>query len=376
MDSKIFILDKHQKIISLEQHAYDSEDLLQRLLANHPELLAADQIGSSPRRWLLVSRETPVPDQETELTGRWSLDHLFLDQDGIPTLIEVKRSTDSRIRREVVGQMLDYAANAVSYWKIDEIRARFEAALGSEDVGQIFEDQLGIASPEVFWQVVETNLRAGKIRMIFVADEIPNELRRIVEFLNEQMTPAEVLAIAIRQYVGEDLKTLVPTLYGQTAKSQGTKSRRDSNKWTEETYFTELQSNKSPQEVEVASKILQWARSRNLVIWWGEGKSLGSFIPMLYVNGHKNFSIAVWTNGSIEMQFQHMQSRPPFDDEALREQLRQKLNAIESVNLPDDSLYRRPSFPLSALVDAADFEMFVSTLDWFIELVRSHHIIK
>jgi len=38
-----------------------------------------------------------------------------LDQDAIPTIVEVKRSTDTRIRREVVGQMLGYAANAVVY---------------------------------------------------------------------------------------------------------------------------------------------------------------------------------------------------------------------------------------------------------------------
>jgi hypothetical protein len=33
------------------------------------------------------------------------------DQNAVPTLVEVKRSSDTRIRREVVGQMLDYAAN-------------------------------------------------------------------------------------------------------------------------------------------------------------------------------------------------------------------------------------------------------------------------
>ena len=60
---------------------------------------------------------------------RWSLDHLFLDQDGIRTLVEVKRSTDSRIRREVVGQMLDYAANAVVYWPVEEIRSTFRSPL-------------------------------------------------------------------------------------------------------------------------------------------------------------------------------------------------------------------------------------------------------
>jgi hypothetical protein len=62
-----------------------------------------------PRRFLLVRREAPVPDRENGGI-RWSIDHLFLDQDAIPTLVEVKRSSDTRIRREVVGQMLDYAA--------------------------------------------------------------------------------------------------------------------------------------------------------------------------------------------------------------------------------------------------------------------------
>ena len=45
--------------------------------------------------------------------------------DANPTLVEVKRSSDTRERREVVGQMLDYAANAVVYWPIETIRARF-----------------------------------------------------------------------------------------------------------------------------------------------------------------------------------------------------------------------------------------------------------
>lgn len=56
-------------------------------------------------RWLLVQREIGVGGNP-DAGSRWSVDHLFLDEDGIPTLIEAKRSTDTRIRREVVGQML------------------------------------------------------------------------------------------------------------------------------------------------------------------------------------------------------------------------------------------------------------------------------
>ena len=80
-----------------------------------------------PRRWLLVRREMGVPDEELG-SDRWSLDHLFLDQDAMPTLVEVKRSSDTRIRREVVGKMLDYAANAVAHWSIDQIIAEFRTS--------------------------------------------------------------------------------------------------------------------------------------------------------------------------------------------------------------------------------------------------------
>ncbi|HKI05865.1 MAG TPA: hypothetical protein VKK31_28045 [Thermoanaerobaculia bacterium] len=62
-----------------------------------------------------------IPDQE-QGGSRWALDHLFLDQDGVPTLIEVKRGRDPRTRREVVGQMLDYAANSVLYWTADALQ--------------------------------------------------------------------------------------------------------------------------------------------------------------------------------------------------------------------------------------------------------------
>jgi hypothetical protein len=57
----------------------------------------------------------------------WSLDHLFVSGEGVPVLVEVKRSSDTRLRREVVGQMLDYAANAVRYWPPADLRAAFEA---------------------------------------------------------------------------------------------------------------------------------------------------------------------------------------------------------------------------------------------------------
>src|SRR5262245_41494007 len=109
----------------MRERPYEAEALLQTLIAEHPEVLTGDEENGTAG-WLLVKRETGVPDQ-ADGADRWSLDHLFLDQAGILTLVEVKRSSDSRARREVVAQMLDYAANATAHWKVDSLRAWFEA---------------------------------------------------------------------------------------------------------------------------------------------------------------------------------------------------------------------------------------------------------
>src|SRR6266487_4898323 len=130
----IYLIQQGGGLVEMPETAYDSEDLLQELLARYPSLLAGDQIdNAAPRRWLLISREVPLASEEGG-ASRWSVDHIFLDQDAVPTLVEVKRSTDTRIRREVVGQMLDYAANAVVYWPVEQMRERFERRCLQEDL--------------------------------------------------------------------------------------------------------------------------------------------------------------------------------------------------------------------------------------------------
>jgi hypothetical protein len=54
---------------------------------------------------------------------------------------------------------------------------------------------------EGFWRTVETNLRTGRFRLLFVADQTTGELRRLVEFLNnEKLTDIEVLIVEVKRY--------------------------------------------------------------------------------------------------------------------------------------------------------------------------------
>ena len=88
MSGGIFLLHGDE-LVAMHEQPYDSEDLLQTLLAKYPSLIAGeDELNGSSRRWLLVKREVGVPDRETG-GSRWSLDHLFIDQEAVPTLVEV-----------------------------------------------------------------------------------------------------------------------------------------------------------------------------------------------------------------------------------------------------------------------------------------------
>jgi hypothetical protein len=374
MPRGIFHIDADNKLSELIETPYDSEDLLQALLADHPSVLAGDSGESGGRRrWLLITREASVPDSLGG-TGRWSVDHVFLDQDAVPTLVEVKRSSDTRIRREVVGQMLDYAANALVHWPPDQLREfhQLQCSARGIDAAEHLRATLGdnLIAGE-FWERARTNLTAGRVRLVFVADEIPPELRRVVEFLNGQMNPAEVLAIEVRQYVGNGVRTLVPIVVGQTATAEQRKAiaRPQGAMWDEPRFMAALEEQAGATAASVAREILRWAEQGSLRVTWGRGVQDGSFVPVIDHRGAHFPMFAVYTYGRVEIYFQYYREKPPFSDERLRRELLDRLNAIPEVRISLDSLERRPSIALSALSHSESLEAFLHTFQWFRERI-------
>jgi hypothetical protein len=71
MNSGIYLIQDNGQLVEMASQSYDSEALLQSLLANYPSLLAGDQIDTAaPRRWLLISRETPYLRRKAALGRR------------------------------------------------------------------------------------------------------------------------------------------------------------------------------------------------------------------------------------------------------------------------------------------------------------------
>lgn len=371
MPGPIFFIGDDGSLLEMQEQPYEAEDLLQELLASYPRLLDGDRGRGANSGWLLVKREASIPSEQDGY-GRWSVDHLFLDREGIPTLVEVKRSADTRIRREVVGQMLDYAANAVVYWPIEAIQAAFQETCRREnaDPETRMAEFLGDTDPNEFWLRTKTNLQAGRVRLVFVSDVIPSELRRIVEFLNEQMDPAEVLAVEVQQFVGGGRRTLVPRVIGTTAESERKKvsGGEPQRQWDETSFFAEL-ARLHADDLGAARAILDWANERPLRVWWGKGKIHGSFYPILDKGDTWYSFVGVWTGGTAQVQLGLLKTRAPFTNRELRREFSRRLAAVPGIAIREEGLEGYPSFPLSVLRDPAGRKLFFEALDWAVDRI-------
>lgn len=364
----IYLRSPEGELLPMDEQPYASEDLLQALIASNPELLGGDH--QSSERWLLVSREMATPGDQS-LAGRWSLDHLFVDAFGIPTLVEVKRSSDTRIRREVVGQLLDYAANAVVYWP----QGRLADAFGETCTHELQRDPEKVLSefldedqdPTDFWRTVEANLRAGRLRLIFLADSIPSELQRVVEFLNEQMNRTEVLAVEVRQYVSADgHQTLVPRTIGHTAAAEATKRPKATRRWTEQEYLDAIEASGGPGYRQTAREYIAWGVANGGIAEWGSGTTRGSLQFRWMVDDHPVRPLALLTTGGLYISFAGLAKASPFVEREQRQAYAEMLNQIDGVSVPPDGVDRWPEVSTDTLGDEQVRRQFLRALDWFL----------
>jgi hypothetical protein len=358
MGATAFMVDPANRLTELQQAAYDNEALLQGLLSDHPDLLRC--ISGVDGRLLLLKREAAVPDCANG-GRRWSLDHLFVDRQGVPVLVEVKRASDTRARREVVAQMLDYAANGIAYWPIESTITAFEAS--TEAHHAVLADFLGDSDVEGFWRTLEANLRAGHIRMVFVADRIPPELRRIVEFLNEQMRPAEVLAVEVDQHVTRDgLRLLTPVLVGATERAVAAKSVRRGQPlpMTEEEWLDALSAERSREEADVARRVADWFRDNGFRV------GVTTANASLYAGLESSYGQTTWpffvrrSSGMLETNLRRLKDSHAYASDDSRALLLARLRAMPGVLIKTDNLIGSPAIPLAALAGEPVWQGFTA----------------
>jgi hypothetical protein len=153
------------------------------------------------------------------------------------------------------------------------------------------------------------------------------------------MDPAMVLGIEVRQFTGDQVRTLVPILIGQTAEAQRRKggpaaARR---KWDEQTFFDAVAT--LPLEVQRAIQgVHSWARAAHAHLSWGSGIHRGTY-SVIFPSIHPKSVITVFTTGELSLNFKWMRDTPAGEAFAIEFGRRAEELALP---LPSDYLERYP----------------------------------
>lgn len=351
--SRVYVIQEDGNTTPMTQVRCKDEDKeLQRLLEHNPDLLPGDQIRpDDPRRWLLIKREMPVQDPNTG-ADKWSIDFFFVDQSAIPTFVECKRFHDTRSRREVVGQMLEYAANGHYYWTRDTIRTYAEdtAKRRGLDLTTALQQLQPEGGQDIsdFFSRIETNLREGQLRLVFFLEEAPQELKSIVEFLNRQMERSEVLIVEAKQFEQHGVKVVAPSLFGFTEQARLIKRTitispdgRAPRIWDESNFFDALQQNVAETEAAAIEQFYRYCSNNGYTIRWGKGQQVGSYnivMPRLTTRS----LLQITSNGDLYLNFGWMNDSA--DLEQARDTLAQLVVSELNLRLPQNFKEKFPIF--------------------------------
>jgi hypothetical protein len=191
---------------------HKSEDDLQILLATSPDLLPGAETGLP----MAVAREFSVDPGRIDVVG--------VDVDGELTLCECKLAANPGARREVVGQLLEYAG-ALRGMDFDDFSARFEARVGrpliasaSAIAGEAFDE-------EAFIVQVTENLALGRFRLVVVVDKITPALKQTITYLNDHLD-GSVLALELAYLRDGEVEMLLPAIYGEETAERKERARR------------------------------------------------------------------------------------------------------------------------------------------------------
>ena len=153
-----------------------SEDTLQDLLFRFPRALPISAIDATYGDAIPVCRELPTP--------AGFLDALYVNHLGWLTLAEFKLWRNPQARREVIGQILDYAKDLAS-WGYEDLQRRVSLATGRK--GNALYELVREHHPDLdeaeFVDSVTRHLRRGEFLLLIIGDGIQEGAANIVDFV-------------------------------------------------------------------------------------------------------------------------------------------------------------------------------------------------
>jgi len=333
------------------------EAALQDYLEQFPELLPLHEVEDNPPPMITIGREVPVPSG--------AIDILFADGAGRLTVVETKLAKNPEVRREVIGQIIEYAS-FVCQWDGVQVERQATEYFRSAGKSELNLYQALAVDESEFRSKLEENLRQGRIRLVIAVDELVEPLRSTVTFLNTFST-FDLLILQLRDFELDAAKhVFIPSLFGYSGTSKTEKQRKS---WDEESFLGDAKARRSPAEFEVIREVYDLAVNTGRA-QFGTGTSGGSFTYRVSVDGKLWLSlITVFNNYGIQFCFGSLTWRG-VPREVLAE-FRDRVNAIPGIHVPEDeiTLGKYPSIQFAPLTQRGNLARFKEALGWLREQV-------
>lgn len=156
-----------------------SEADIQALVHAHPASLPISEIDPMFAGAVPICRELRTP--------AGAIDNLLVTPTGLPLLVECKLWRNPEGRREVVGQILDYAKE-LSRWSSSDLQREVSARLNRRDGNPLLElvrERYPETDEIEFNDALTLNLRRGRFLLLIVGDGIRAGVEAIAEYLQD-----------------------------------------------------------------------------------------------------------------------------------------------------------------------------------------------
>jgi hypothetical protein len=210
------LVQREGRWASVERQAWATEELLERLIYESPEVIPADPGVAQ----VVYARQFPCPPG-------YSIDLVGVGSDGGISIVECKLDRNREAKRQVVGQILEYAAGLWGM-ALEEFEQRFinadatfSEAQGRSPFDALYSDSLVDAADIADLRArVAHNLETGRFRLLIAVDEISAQLQSIIRYVNAHSGgQLKLVALALPEFSDEVTRVLVPVTYGNESPS-------------------------------------------------------------------------------------------------------------------------------------------------------------
>ena len=272
------------------------ENWLQKIIHKNPQILPIDDIESGFAPLISLGREIS--------TSVGYIDNLYISPNGYLTIVETKLWRNPEAKREVVGQIIDYAKELTN-WNFTKLNdgVKNSSQLYNNNFKGIIElikDFENIEEHEEYKIIdnIERNLKRGRFLLLIVGDGIRESVEEMVDFLsNTPQIQFTLGLVELQFYKNPNLEgelIAIPNLITRTREitraivkiensttgsvtietdfiEEKVKPITVRTTITEDDFFEQLQQNTDYESAEFAKHILATVKERGYFVEWRQG---------------------------------------------------------------------------------------------------------